>query len=163
MKNDAGLLFLAGLSLISLTCSKSTEPAAPGIVAFQAPGCQQVVGGLSSPDSCFSYRYEDLLLVDFCATGNCCPDSNRFLIQCEIRQDTILVTIADTAANLCRCNCRYLLHVQLTELSLPSYQFVCVRKDESAGSVLYSERVYRKPVSSTRSLSDDSTRVQLVS
>ncbi len=144
MKNYADLLILTGLSLISLTCSRSTEPAAPAFVAFQASGCRQGIDRPATQDSCFSYQYDDLLLVDFCATGNCCPDSNRFLIRCEVRQDTILVTVADTAANNCRCTCRYLLHAQLAELSLPSYQFLCVRNDYSGTSILYSERVYRK-------------------
>ncbi len=148
MTNRSGLLALAGLGLLAMTCSRSTEPTTSGIVAFQVPGCRQGIGRASAIDSCFSYRFEDFLLVDFCAAGNCCPDSNRFLIKCSIRQDTILVAIADTAANLCRCTCRYLLHVQMEGLPLDSYRFVCVQEGASGEYLLYSEQIFRQEFAS---------------
>jgi hypothetical protein len=66
------------------------------------------------------------------------------MINDEIRHDTILVTIADTAAQSCRCNCRYVLHVEFEGLLLPSYVFVCRREDYASQYILYTERVNRE-------------------
>jgi hypothetical protein len=66
------------------------------------------------------------------------------MIHNEIHHDTIVVTIADTAAQLCRCNCRYVLHVEVGDLPLPSYLFLCRRNDYSSQFILYSERVFRR-------------------
>jgi hypothetical protein len=94
-------------------------------------------------DSCFSYRFDEALLVDLCATGNCCPDAERFSIKQDIQNDTIVVTIADTAAQLCRCLCCYLLHFEFHDLQYSSYMFVCRREDYSSRIIIYSLRVYR--------------------
>jgi hypothetical protein len=136
-------LLVTSLALLSLSCLESTNPGTPDLLAYQVPGCGGGVGKVSA-DSCFSYRFRRALAVDFCASGNCCPDSNRFLIEAEVAHDTIFVTIADTAGQLCRCNCSYLLHVELYDLPLSSYVFVCRREDYSSRYILYCERIYRE-------------------
>jgi hypothetical protein len=136
------LELLAVLAFLSMSCLESTNPGSRDTAAYQLPGC---IRGLDKgPDSCFSYRFQDVLVAEFCASGNCCPDSNRFLIGSVIEHDTIVVIIADTAAHLCRCNCTYRLHVELADLPLSSYLFICRREDYSSQAILYSERVYRE-------------------
>jgi hypothetical protein len=69
---------LGVLAVFMFACERSTEPDAPSVVAFQVPGCGANLVKASASDSCFSYQFHDALIVDFCATANCCPDSNRF-------------------------------------------------------------------------------------
>jgi hypothetical protein len=78
-----------------------------------------------SSDSIFSYSFSQNLILDFSAIGNCCPDSNRFTVNYDIRSDTIVVTVIDTARNLCRCNCLYMIHIQLTDLLMDNYTVRC--------------------------------------
>ena len=137
------ILVVTVLSGLMCACEKSTEPGSPDVVAFQVRGCQPGLGKETSTDSCFSYQFHDALLVDFCASANCCPDSNRFSFKHAISHDTIRVTIADTAAHLCRCVCTYILHMEFRDLLGDSYVFFCTRQDYSDQVVLYSERVHR--------------------
>ena len=139
------VLFCAA-ALVHQGCGKSIGPESDQVRIVQMPGCKSGQLGKSSlsTDSCFTYQFHDALDVYFCASANCCPDSNRFLIKHEIRNDTILVTIADTAANLCRCNCSYMLHAEFQNLPGDQYVFVCRREDYSSKFVLYSVLVRRQ-------------------
>jgi len=101
-------------------------------------------GVVFTADSCFSYDFHDALVVEFCALANCCPDTNRFAIAHSVQNDSIVVTIADTARHLCRCICTYVLHVEFSDLQEDSYQFVCRREDYSSQIVPYSQRVFRR-------------------
>ncbi len=127
-------------------CSKSVSPEDDQTRIVQIPGCKSGQLGKSSQstDSCFTYQFHDALVVYFCATANCCPDTDRFLIRHQTRSDTILVTIADTAAHLCRCSCTYMLHAEFHNLPGDHYVFVCQREDYSSRLVLYSELVHRQ-------------------
>jgi hypothetical protein len=131
--------------LIYSGCSKSVSPDNGGIRIEQIPGCKsgQLGKRSLSTDSCFTYQFSDALDVYFCASANCCPDSNRFRIRHDIRSDTIFVTIADTAAQLCRCNCTYMLHAEFHNLPKDRYVFFCSREDYSSLAVLYSVPVQR--------------------
>jgi hypothetical protein len=139
------LLFIVA-TLIQSDCSKSVIPENDQTLIVQIPGCKSrlLVKGSQSVDSCFTYQFHDALIVDFCASANCCPDTNRFLIRHEMRSDTISVTIADTAAALCRCVCTYLLHAEFRDLSGDRYVFVCKRQDDSSKAILYSANVGRQ-------------------
>ena len=77
------------------------------------------------PDSVFSYSFSDNLTMDFSSISNCCPDSNRFVLDHEIRQDTIIITVTDTAQNLCRCICLYMIHSEITGLPMNQYVIRC--------------------------------------
>ena len=138
------LALVSVLALILSACQKSTEPGSPSVVAYQVPGCASQLGTRGASDSCFSYQFRDALLIDFCATANCCPDSNRFSIEHRISNDSILVTIADTAAQLCRCICPYVLHVEFHDLPADSYMLVCERRDYSSNILLYAQPVSRQ-------------------
>lgn len=94
-------------------------------------------------DSCFSYYFHNDLIVDFCVSGNCCPDSNRFFSDYRISMDTITVTIADTAANLCKCICNYNIRAELEGLLLNRYLFKVEKQDSSYRQTLYSENIYK--------------------
>lgn len=110
---------------------------------YQVGGCQSIQSAkLTANDSCFSYQFDQQLSVDFCVSGNCCPDSNRFKLSYEIRKDTITVVVVDTAANLCRCNCTYLIRAQFDDLPLDHYLFYCIRADHD-NKVVYYQDIYR--------------------
>ncbi|MBM4168114.1 MAG: hypothetical protein FJ215_03005 [Ignavibacteria bacterium] len=128
--------FLAG-------CERSTQPDEYEVVAYQIKGCRQQLGKRGEGDSCFAYVFRESLVVDFCVTGNCCPDTNRFIITPSIALDTIEVTVVDTAQNLCRCVCPYLLHVEIHNLRGNSYFLRCIQLRDSVRVLLYSRRVVR--------------------
>ena len=126
--------------VLLMACNNSTQPETPTAMLFQAQGCLPQSTVKAAAPACFSYWFDDVLLVEFCTEGNCCPNSNRFRFSSEIRTDTIFVTVADTAANLCRCTCTYMLHAGFRDLEFDSYVFICMKDDKS---LLYSERVQR--------------------
>ena len=146
--------FIPGLTLAmtlwAAGCIESTEPSASPVSVIQVPGC---IGGAPAieaagrvaADTCFDYRFGETLIVEFCARANCCPDSNRFSVRHRISSDTIYVTLADTAAPLCRCACSYRLVMAFEDLPGRSYLFFCTREDYSSQYVSYSRRVYRNP------------------
>jgi hypothetical protein len=137
------VLRLTFVALVLTGCEKVTAPSSLQVVAYQVPRCNHSLGKGAQSDSCFSYQFHDALVLDFCASANCCPDSARFAIGNAISNDTIVVTYADTAGQLCRCNCVYVLHVEFHGLPKDSYQVVCRREDYSSQIVFYSERVVR--------------------
>jgi hypothetical protein len=137
------VLAISALALLIPTCEESTDTHSPDVSAFQVPGCGGHLLKVTATDSCFSYQFQDALVVDFCASANCCPDSNRFSFRHRISQDTIMVTIADAAASLCRCICNYVLHMEFRDLPGDNYVFFCTREDYSDRVVIYSERVHR--------------------
>jgi hypothetical protein len=99
----------------------------PPVVA-EASKCISPVlakGSISVIDSLFSYSFFQDLTLDFSVQGNCCPDSNRFEVNIEIRNDTILVSVNDTAKNLCRCNCLYMIHLRASDLAFDRYVVRC--------------------------------------
>lgn len=122
------LILFSLLFVFSCTKNASTEPNEENVefTAYQIAGCNN--GGLSkvnTSDSCFAYSFDDKLKIDFCVTGNCCPDSQRYATDYKIISDTIFVIVADTAANLCRCICNYSIHLELSGLSKDKYIFYC--------------------------------------
>jgi hypothetical protein len=139
-------LFVLLLALLVFGCAeKSTGPATTANVIFEEPGCRPSYANkaLAFGDSCFSYQFQDLLVVDFCVSANCCPDSNRFSIDHMISADTITVTIADTAARLCRCMCRHWIHAAFYGLVSDNYTFVVYQRDSLALLPLYRVAIHR--------------------
>lgn len=144
---DAALLLgIAGLACLSvISCSQQPtnaekEQTEVRAVLSQIPGCRNhATAKAALKDSCFSYQFAQTLVVDFCVSANCCPDSGRFDLTYEIRNDTIDVAVADTAANLCRCVCTYVIHAEFTGLRRDRYVFCCHDGD----TVMYAEAVER--------------------
>jgi hypothetical protein len=77
-------------------------------------------------DSMFTYSFDQYLVMDFSAQGNCCPDSGRFVLGHTIHMDTIFINVVDTAQNLCNCICPYMIHAEVKNLTLDKY-IVCCR------------------------------------
>ncbi len=146
MKKAGLFLSLAILAGALVTCSdNSSNPEGRQIQAnlHQIGGClSNVPYKTSAADSLFSYQFGDTLFVDFVLTGNCCPDSNRFALSCDVKGDTLLVAAIDTAENLCYCTCDYIVRAEFRNLPLDHYVFVCTRPDDS-GKVYYRDNVSR--------------------
>ena len=137
------VVFLVTFLLNLFACSGTvTDIKDEKSIMYQIAGCQS--NGLAKTnieDSCFTYTFNQSLIIDFCVSANCCPDSNRFELSNNIRNDTIFVAVTDTAAQLCHCICDYKIHFEKYNLPLNSYLFYCSYNDE----ILYAVRVIRKP------------------
>ena len=70
------------------SCSeKVATPELAGLM-YQVADCQRTnIIAAVTRDSCFTYQFADALIVDFCVTGNCCPDSNHFSFSHQIVDD----------------------------------------------------------------------------
>ena len=136
-----GLLLLTALLIVS--CSdKGTDPRndQTEMQLSQLPGCQHgSIGKSAAADSCFSYQFTENLHVNFCLVANCCPDSNRFAFASGVSRDSIVVSVRDTAGQLCRCLCSYTIRCKFAALPLDRYWFVCLYGD----SVQYAAEVVR--------------------
>lgn len=118
------------LTILSISCSEnslSDNNEEINFNAHQIAGCNNSnsLEKINFYNSCFNYTFDESLKIDFCVYGNCCPDSNRFIIEQNIKSDTIYVTVSDTAANLCNCLCNYKIHLELTGLQNDQYIFYC--------------------------------------
>jgi len=135
-------LLLTAVLLIVSCSDKGTDPRnnrTEGQLS-QIPGCQHgSLGKFAAGDSCFSYQFAEDLHVNFCLDANCCPDSNRFAFASGIFRDTIIVSVRDTAEQLCRCSCSYTIRCEFAALPLDRYKFVCLYGD----TVQYAVEVVR--------------------
>ena len=111
---------LIGLLLFIFACeSDNTYNAQPN---FSQSGClDDGLGKIADMDSLFYYSFDNSLIIDFSVSANCCPDSNRFTISSDIFEDTITITVTDTAAHLCNCTCPYILHTEFYDLPRDCY------------------------------------------
>jgi hypothetical protein len=138
-----GLFFVIAMSVgIFFSCSdKSSNPGNQQVKAslYQVGGCQSHLAKVSEVDSCFSYQFGEKLVVDFCLTGNCCPDSNRFVLSHKISNDTIYIVAVDTAEHLCRCICKYVIHAEFENLPLSHYIFYC-----ADSNIVYYDQVVQR-------------------
>lgn len=140
------LLIISLSFLFTAACERQTTPPMQNNANVKADlvqldGCQR--GNLSKrseEDSCFvwSFKGHDLT-VNFCVTANCCPDSDRFMLDYNIEDNLIQVTVIDTAGNLCRCICPYLIHTEFTELPLDEY----IYKVDYNNQIIYNRQVSR--------------------
>lgn len=74
------------------------------------------------PESVLRWQFGDLLELEFMVWGNCCPDSERFVVASHLCGDTLAITVADTAASLCRCVCPYVISATCEDV--PSDRYV---------------------------------------
>ena len=131
MKKTLRAIFF--LHLLNINCTESsTNSDSPEkkveTISFQIPGCR--APGLIKAKGieeypCFKYNFTDTLRIEFCVSGNCCPDSFRFASEINIISDTIFVSVVDTAENLCYCDCLYKMHLEITGLPENKYLFYC--------------------------------------
>ena len=136
------------LCFIILTGSScNDDPLTSGVNAklYQITGCQgNDLNRSVSADSCFFYTFNSELDIEFCVKGNCCPDSNRYFLSSQIFKDTIEITVKDTARNLCKCNCRYLIRARFQNLISERYAIKCIQEESINRKVLYFEDVHRE-------------------
>lgn len=132
---------------------KSTDPPVQtdeSSLVYSTSACASAMLGKQQAtpiDSFCTYSFQEYLVIDFSVAGNCCPDSNRFLAQHEIRLDTILITVTDTARNLCRCNCTYFIHAKISGLTSNQYFVRCRLKNVYyLKDPIYAFTVYRNRI-----------------
>jgi hypothetical protein len=112
---------------------------------YQVAGCnKQLLKKSLTQETCFDYDFSKNLIVDFCVSGNCCPDKDRYKLASTVFQDTINITVRDTAKNLCKCNCNYVIHAEFTNLSRDSFIVKCVQEGDTFKNILYIEKVSKK-------------------
>lgn len=131
------------LCTILFYCTNEPSYIEPLVSISQKPGCASFALNKSNTDSCFGYQFVSDLELNFCVSGNCCPDSNRFKFSHRIYADTINISLTDTAQNLCRCICNYLIDSKIESPPLSKY---IVRVEQNFGSdkkLLYTKIVYK--------------------
>lgn len=130
--------------LIGYSCNDSPLTSQTPLLLKQITGCQKYnLNKSASLDSCFSYTFKTELNIEFCVSGNCCPDSNRYLLSSKILGDTIEIAVRDTAANLCRCICNYLIQARFQDLNSNHYFIKCIQEESINTKVLYFKEVNR--------------------
>ena len=128
MQTRSSIFILGFLILALLSCKDKATGPVDQPTSFSHLSSKCVTQGLakgSRPDSIFTYSFTDKLLVDFSVQANCCPDSNRFAVSYAMSADTILISVADTAGNLCRCICTYMIHTEFGGLQRDRYVVRC--------------------------------------
>lgn len=140
MKNYIRILvYTISVLLIINSCGEETSPEVKTVL-YQIPGCKG--NSLSKSfnaqlDSCFHYSFAEKLEIEFCVSGNCCPDENRFVTTSKIVNDSIIIAVRDTAQHLCRCICNYIIHGEFESLPLNKYIVKCIMNTENKNDVLY--------------------------
>ncbi|MBK8945752.1 MAG: hypothetical protein IPM32_10865 [Ignavibacteriae bacterium] len=79
--------------------------------------------------------------------GNCGPDSNRFETTYRISEDSIFISVQDTAIDMYYCNCDYIVNIILIGLPDDKYYVNCTFPEDSVvvGRILqYKEIVIRE-------------------
>ena len=129
--------------LFSCNTAPTNNDEKPKCRIYQIPGCGNhtlAKSALFPEDSCFVYQFDSKLIIEFCLTANCCPDSDRFEFDYEINKDSIFVTVEDTAGNLCYCICPYTIHMEINNPQENHYYFYCDYYDK----IIYTEEIYKK-------------------
>lgn len=127
-----------------LKCSDEVVQSTLKSSFYQVKGCNKVaLGKVTGESPCFNYTFNEKLVLEFCVSGNCCPDSNRFETRALVEKDTITITVKDIAPNLCKCMCNYFVHGEIESLQAESYTVKCLLDEGSSFKLLYLETVKR--------------------
>lgn len=144
------IVLTVAMTVLALTLSTCTDRSSSPSVSQPTASIRQMGGCLGNPvtrvsqlDSCFAFQFYDTLIVSFCLTGNCCPDSDRFRFSCTVFNDTVYIAASDTAAILCKCICSYSIRAEFANLPLGHYIIIVTRSDYSDRVVFYNEYVFR--------------------
>lgn len=139
-------VFLSFIFFLFFSCSEKGTNPEEGMIGFSfySGKCGQDLQKKSGiQDSSFEYTFLDNLLIDLAVPGNCCPDSNRFIVSQNILNDTINISVEDTASNQCRCICNYHIYVQFNDLPENHYVVLCTLIGADNNNPLYIADVYR--------------------
>lgn len=131
------------IGILIFNCTNEPNDIEPVVSISQKPGCAGAILNKSITDSCFDYRFGAELEINFCVSGNCCPDSNRFKFSHKIYADTISISLTDTAQNLCRCICNYLVNSRIESLPLSKYIVKAEQNINNEKKLLFTKIVYR--------------------
>jgi hypothetical protein len=138
-------IFFSVIFFFLLSCNESgtnPEKNLPGFSFYSGKCGRDLLELFGARDSSFEYSFQNDLLIDFIASGNCCPDSDRFIVSSDILSDTIYITVEDTAAHLCRCMCNYHIYSKFSNLQENHYTVLCTLQGSDA--FLYLKDVYRR-------------------
>ncbi len=140
------VLLIVALSLIVFfSCKDEITYSEVRANIFQDGKCRgSALSKSSAADSCFSYAFSCNLSIDFCVIGNCCPDSNRFTSSYSVTDSEIVIRIKDTAPNLCKCICKYMIHAEIAELRNDWYTIKCIQEFEDHNEQLYLKTINRE-------------------
>ena len=130
---------------LSVSCNeKGTNPDQDLTrVSFFSGKCgQEFLKASDVQDSSFVYTFFDDLIIDFSVGGNCCPDSNRFYVNHNISNDTIYISVDDTAGHRCWCICNYHMYAQFKDLHGDHYVVICTLEG-AYNNPLYAADCYR--------------------
>jgi hypothetical protein len=148
MRNIRIRVTLGFLVFLCLSCNeKSTSPDSQSAISFSSHYGKCLSQGLpksSSLDSVFTYSFTDSLVIDFSVNANCCPDSNRFVVTQRAGPDTLVISVADTAGNLCYCICTYMVHASFENLPNDHYVVRCRVGNSQGYEDIHLVDVYRK-------------------
>ncbi len=137
-----GAIFIGAFSCKEKTTNPPAQP--PITFSYESSSCLRGLPKKSLADSTFVYSFGDTLVLDFSVRANCCPDSNRFRVSWLLSGDTIVVAVADTAENLCRCWCPYMIHTEVAHLPNDHYVVRCTIDNYfSAQNPIHLVNVYR--------------------
>jgi hypothetical protein len=148
MKKEIPTVIFIVIGFLWAACRENAaNPVGQDKQSFSCSASKCLIHGLSGGnglDSVFTYLFDQSLIMDFSASSNCCPDSDRFVLSYAIRIDTIVIPVLDTADHLCDCVCPYMLHAELTNLPLDRY-IVCCRLGfgQCYGDPIHSVAVHR--------------------
>ncbi len=139
------LAFTFIVAVIFINCHDSALQPETAAKIYQDGKCNgSALFKSAQGDSCFAYSFSNVLTIDFCVIGNCCPDSNRFTSTYSLTDDEITIKVKDTAPNLCKCLCRYIIHAEFYGLNSDSYKVICIDQTTNENKILYSKLVLRK-------------------
>jgi hypothetical protein len=148
MRNITITMTLGFIVFLCLSCNeKSTSPDSQSAISFSSHYGKCSSQGLtksSSLDSIFTYSFLDSLVIDFSVNANCCPDSNRFVVTQSAGTDTLVISVADTAGNLCYCICTYMVHTSFENLPNDHYVVRCRVGNSQGYEDIHLVNVYRK-------------------
>ena len=106
---------------------KATNPGTQvgPVFSYNSSKCLTGLPKRGPADSVFVYTFTDTLSIDFSVEANCCPDSGRFVVSNRAGNDTLFITIVDTAEYVCRCICLYFIHAEIANLTGDHYVVKC--------------------------------------
>jgi hypothetical protein len=113
-------LCIAFVAPLIVGCEQLTAPALPQVIAYQVPGFNDPLHKGASSDSCFSYQFHDVLVLDFCAYANVVRiplDSQPRIRYLKIRSLLRSQTLPDSCTIAC-VSIRFMLNFTGCKLTL---------------------------------------------
>ena len=145
MSSQSSIFLIVSLliALLIVNCKDEILYTEPTANIWQVSKCNGQ-GLKKSSEECFEYIFTNSLEIKFCVSGNCCPDSARFVSNYKIDGEIITIFVKDIAPNLCKCYCTYTIQASFSNLLLDSYKAFCYQEIESGNKQLYMHSVLKR-------------------